>query len=92
MGDTYQYGKFYTEADIPGGVTTAYKELTLSFQPKYWELNNNNGTNYLEYSRDGVERSGKLLAGEIKEDSLVLTKFFIRGQAGTETFELWIYG
>jgi len=92
MDDTYQYGMFYTEADISGGVTTVYKELTLPFQPKYWELNNNHGTNYLEYSRDGKERLGKLLAGSVKEDSLVLTKFFIRGQAGSETFELWIYG
>jgi len=84
--------KFYTEANLSGGVTTAFKQLTLAFEPSYWVLYNNNEANWIEYSDNETEIIGRIPAGAVEDEPLHLERLWIKGQSGGESFQLSIYG
>jgi hypothetical protein len=78
----------YYEDDAGTALTNAFAEQLYGFTSSSFDLSNDDKTNYIEWSWDGVTVAGRLYKGETFHESQRRASIYLRGQAGGESYRV----
>ena len=73
-------------------LTASFGEYTFGFSSFSITIFNDAGSGWIEYSYDGVDANGRVMAGEVRKmDFCRHESIWLRGESGGESYRLEVY-